>query len=454
MLTLNPRRSWVWVPPSIALIVALCTFALAIGATASAAPQRDTRSASVVTTQAHHKRHHKRQHADRQARLSRQTGRRRVRVAPAPSSPTPPKKEKPTSSKETSHTASTESLVTTKESPTSTKEFPTVTNELPPTTKESLAPVEESNTNTTLQTGMDAGWIYGGQLDLPAAVQLGAKLVRVEFPIEWTPAQLEETIAGYAEKGVRVDALATFEGRTPTPSEAKGLANWVKAYGPGGTFWAGRSDGQLAIQTIEFGNETSAGYQYGDNAGEPSYTARAEAYALRFKEAAEAISATHSKVGLLAVTGDWTGDWLNDIYRAVPNFSNYVAGWITHPYGTSWRQTLEELISQTTSHGAPSTIPIDITEWGLASDNGNCLTANYGWNPCMSYQEAAEVLRKTFAEMRQMLGSRLGMFMLYQVRDQAASGTSTNREDYFGLLQHELQPKGEYTTAAEEILAA
>ncbi len=52
---------------------------------------------------------------------------------------------------------------------------------------------------------MDAGWIYGGRLDLPAAVQLGAKLVRVEFPIEWTPAQLEETIAGYAEEGVRVE---------------------------------------------------------------------------------------------------------------------------------------------------------------------------------------------------------------------------------------------------------
>ena len=56
--------------------------------------------------------------------------------------------------------------------------------------------------------------------------------------------------------------------------------------------------------------------------------------------------------------------------------------------------------------------------------------------------------------MRQLLGSRLGLFLLYQVRDQAPSGTSTNREAYFGLLQHELQPKGEYTTAAEEVLAA
>jgi hypothetical protein len=311
---------------------------------------------------------------------------------------------------------------------------------LPASVKESQAPLEESGAASAIQTGVDAGWAYGGQLDLPAAVQLGAKLVRVEFPIEWTPAQLEATIAAYAEEGVRVDALATFEGRMPTPAEARNLANWAKTYGPGGTFWAGRSDGQLAIQTIEFGNETSAGYQYDDNAGEPSYTLRAETYGVRFKEAVEAISAT--------------GDWLDGIYNAVPNFSHYVAGWVSHPYGTGWRKTLEEVISQTASHGAPSTIPIDVTEWGLASDNGHCLTENYGWNPCMSYKEAAEVLRKTFTEMRQMLGSRLGMFILYQIRDQAASGTSTNREDYFGLLQHELQPKGEYTTAAEEVLAA
>jgi hypothetical protein len=131
-----------------------------------------------------------------------------------------------------------------------------------------------------------------------------------------------------------------------------------------------------------------------------------------------------------------------------------VAGWVSHPYGSGWRNTLEEVISQTASHGAPATIPIDVTEWGLASDNGRCLSENYGWNACMTDQEAAAVLRRTFAEMRQMLGSRLGMFVLYQIRDQSPSGTSTNREQYFGLLQHELQPKGEYTMAAEEILAA
>jgi hypothetical protein len=301
---------------------------------------------------------------------------------------------------------------------------------------------------------MNAGWVYPGQLDMAAATKLGAKLVRVEFPIEWTVAQLERTIAGYAEIGVRVAPLATFDGRLPTPAEAQRLADWAKAYGPGGTFWAGRDDGQLAIQTIEFGNETSNGSQYGEaTADEPSYTARAQTYALRLKEAAESISTSNIHVGLLAVTGDWTGHWMSGMFSAVPNFNNYIAGWVSHPYGASWRKTLEEVISQTAAHGAPSTIPIDITEWGLASDNGRCLTENYGWNPCMNYLEAGETLSKTLAEMRQMLGGRLGMFMLYQSRDQQPSGSTNDREDYFGLLQHEGQSKGAYTQVAEEVLA-
>jgi hypothetical protein len=53
-----------------------------------------------------------------------------------------------------------------------------------------------------------------------------------------------------------------------------------------------------------------------------------------------------------------------------------------------------------------------------------------------------------------MLGSRLDMFMLYQVRDQEATGAGNQRESYFGALQHELQPKGAYTTAVESLLSA
>jgi hypothetical protein len=307
---------------------------------------------------------------------------------------------------------------------------------------------------TGFQPGINAGWVYDGQLDMQSVTILGAKVVRVEFPIEWTAAELERTIVGYAELGIRVAPLATFDGTMPTPAQAQGLALWAKAYGPGGTFWAGRSDGALAIQTIEFGNETSGGYQYGDNAGEPSYQQRAKTYAIRLKEAAQAISAAGVKVGMLAVAEDWTGDWMDGMFSAVPNLGSYLAGWVSHPYGPGWKSKFEDIANQAASHGAPSTIPIDVTEWGLANDNGRTLSENYGYNPSMSYQEAASTLRSTVAEMRAWLGSRVGLFFLYQVRDQQTSGASSEREAYFGALQHEDQSKGPYTQAAQELLAA
>jgi hypothetical protein len=312
-------------------------------------------------------------------------------------------------------------------------------------------PISESPASTTtFQTGIDSG--TNMTLDLQGSVLLGAKLVRIEFPIETTPAQMESVIGGYAAKGIRVLLLSTFRGTLPTPAQAQSLAAVAKTYGPGGTFWATHAGDQAAVQSIEFGNETSYGYQYGDAAGDASYRERAENYARRLQEAAEAISATGIHVGLLAQADDWTGDWVNGMYAAVPNLSRYVAGWTIHPYH-HWRSRMEDLLEQTAAHG-DTTIPIDVTEFGLPNDNGRCLEEDGEYNPCVSYGEAASILRGTVSEMRQMLGSRLGMFILYQVRDQEPTGTSTDSELYYGALQHELQPKGEFTTAVEELLAS
>jgi hypothetical protein len=287
------------------------------------------------------------------------------------------------------------------------------------------------------------------KLDIQGAALLGAKLVRVAFPIDTAPARMEAVIAGYAADGIRVLPLATFGGTLPTPAEAQNLADWATMYGPGGTFWAGRSDGQLAIQSIEFGNETSYGYQYGDAPGDRSFSERAENYARRLREAAEAISTTGVHVGLLAQADDWTGDWVNGMYAAVPNLSDYVAGWTIHPYH-NWIGRLEDLLEQLAAHGAPATIPIDITEWGLPNDNGACLSES----GCPTYGHAATALRAAVAEIRQFLGNRLAMFMLYQIRDERNTGASTDSEYYYGVLQRELQPKGEFTTAVQELLAS
>jgi hypothetical protein len=315
-------------------------------------------------------------------------------------------------------------------------------------------PVEEQPAgSSSFEPGLNSG--SDPTYDLPGAQQLGAKVVRLAFNLGETAQQIEPVVAEYANEGIRVAPMADFDNIIPTPAQAQSLAGWAQAFGPGGTFWAHRSDGSLAMRTIEFGNETSYSYQYSNHTPE-GYASRAQSYALRFAEAANTIKAVNPGVGLLAQgdAGNAGSVWVENLFKAVPNLGTLVAGWTIHPYGPGWRARLQTLISQTAAQGAPATIPIDITEWGLSTDNGSCVTENYGWGTCMTYQQAGETLTQTASEMHQTLGSRMGMLMLYQIRDQQRPGATNNREAYFGAVQHELQPKGAYTTAVKTLLAS
>ena len=334
--------------------------------------------------------------------------------------------------------------------------YPAVSSPVPPVTPPT-PPVSEAppaaSAGITFQPGLNSG--SSTAYDVPGSQELGAKVVRIQWGIEAPPKEMESVIAEYAAEGVRVAPLAVFDSRIPSAAEAANLASWAKTYGPGGTFWAGKSDGQLAIQSIEFGNETSYSYQYPDDSP-AGYATRAQGYATRFAEAAEAIKAANPGVGLLAQgdAGNAGSIWIENMFKAVPDLGQLVAGWTIHPYGPGWRPRLEALVKETAAQGAPATIPIDITEWGLSTDNGHCVTENYGWNTCMSYQEAGEVLTRSVSEMRQTLDGRLGLFLLYDVRDQQPEGASNNRESYFGALQHETQSKGAYTEAVKALMSS
>ncbi|HEY3759755.1 MAG TPA: hypothetical protein VGL37_08330 [Solirubrobacteraceae bacterium] len=325
---------------------------------------------------------------------------------------------------------------------------------LPPITS-GPTPVQEapSGAASTFQPGINSGWDQ--TYDVPGAAKLGAKLVRLDVNLGQTAQEMEPIVAAYAAQGIRVLPLVDFGGTMPTPEQAQSLAGWAKAFGPGGTFWANRTDGGLAIESIEFGNETSYSYQYSNDTA-AGYASRAQAYALRFAEAASAIRAVNPGVGLLAQgdAGNAGSLWVENMFKAVPNLGQLVAGWTIHPYGPGWRARLEALMSETAAQGAPSSIPVDITEWGLSTDGSRCVSENYGWNACMNYGEAGEVLTRTIGEMHEVLGGRFGMLMLYQIRDQKQAGATNERESYFGALQHELQPKGSFTTAVEELLAS
>ena len=99
-------------------------------------------------------------------------------------------------------------------------------------------------------------------------------------------------------------------------------------------------------------------------------------------------------------------------------------------------------------------MPIYVTEWGLATDDGRCLSDNYGWDRCMTYREAAGTLRDTLGEMRARYGDRLRAVILYQLRDQRRSGDDRDREGYFGALRAEGEPKGAWTRAVREQLSS
>ena len=287
--------------------------------------------------------------------------------------------------------------------------------------------------------------------------QLGAHSVRMGYPIETPASQLAGVMEEYAKVGIRIVPLATFTGKVPTSAQAANLASWAAAYGPGGTFWQGKSfPADTAMTDIEFGNETSYTYQFSDNS-EEAIAERAQSYALRFKEAEESIHAVAPDVGLLAQgdNGETDGStWVDNMFKAVPNLAQLVAGWTIHPYGTESVRRINEMIAQTQAAGAPSTIPIYVTEWGLSTDNGRCLSENYGWNPCMNYEEAATDLATSVTTMHEHFGGRLRAVYLYQAQDLASSGSSTNREEYFGALQQDGARKGAYTTEVEALLHA
>ncbi len=302
------------------------------------------------------------------------------------------------------------------------------------------------------------GVVSGSALtyELPFIQTLGAHTARLEFAINTPVSQMKATLEAYASAGIQPLLLASFYGRIPSPAEAQNLATWAAAFGPGGSAWQGKSEpANTAVTHIEFGNETSYEYQFSDNST-AGYASRAQSYALRFAEAATAIRAAAPSVGLLA-QGDSGGNgpaWANQMFKAVPNLGQLVAGWTIHPYGPEWQSRIDNLISTTQADGAPSTIPIYITEWGLDSDNGQCLENNFGWNDCMSYEEAATVLNSTISSMRARYGSRLAATYLFQANDQQPSGVSSGMESHFGALQNDGSPKGAYTSVVESLLSA
>lgn len=307
------------------------------------------------------------------------------------------------------------------------------------------------STSSNFAMGINSGSAIDWQLGF--ITKLSAQHVRMEFDIDTDVSEIAPIVLHYAQAGIQPLLLAGFQGRTPTAAEAQHLATWAAAFGPGGTFWQGKNvDPSTAVTRIEFGNETNNPYQYtgwtlaDDWYRNSAYLDRAKEYARQAKNAAIAVAGANPKVGILAVGDQYSGytTWINAMFDAVPDLANYVAGWTVHPYGPQWQIPMDNMLAAMKARGAADK-PLYATEWGVSSDNGRCLSDNFGWDKCMSYTTAASTLKSVIAGMRARYGSRLASVYLYSTSDLKATGTSTDREQYFGALQSDKSPKGAYT---------
>jgi hypothetical protein len=303
-----------------------------------------------------------------------------------------------------------------------------------------------------LVSGPAAPW----EARMIGSADLHPKVVRVPLRIGTPVSQVRGTVAALAARHVQALLLAEFYGRIPSVSEARSLAAWAHAFGPGGSFWRGRRDGGLAVRYIEFGNETNGAYQFGGcGPGCSSYGERAQQYALRLKDAQQAIHGRGGNrgVGLLAVSDDHgPTTWADNMYRAVPDLGSRVAGWTEHPYGPGYRTKMNNLLRGVRRHGGGDK-PVFVTEFGISTDNGRCLSSNYGWPRCLTYAQAASDLRRAVAALHASYPQIAELF-LFEQRDSQRSGASRDREGYFGVVQNKGQRKGAYTSAIRSLLTS
>ncbi len=280
--------------------------------------------------------------------------------------------------------------------------------------------------------------------DFRAVGELHARLVRLHIdPREAGSRWLRWVARNYARVGARIQPVVTFDGRMLTPAEVQDLVGLDRVPG---------------LQDVELGNETSYGYQYRDGYTASSYKERARVYAVRVKEAAEALN-PHG-IGVLAQAedgGSGSPVWVHEMFAAVPDLSQYVAGWTIHPYpnqrtaggtDTYGIPKMRRMVADLAEEG-DTTTPIDITEWGVASDNG----AKLSDGASLTSAEAAQVVRNTLPSLLAAAGSHpIASLLVYQVRDQRRPRASDDYEDYFGALTRNDGSKGPFTAAIARLM--
>lgn len=317
------------------------------------------------------------------------------------------------------------------------------------------------------------------------AAYLGASVARVGLKSNLTVAQILPIKRAYDARDIEIILVAEADQAGPTPDKAANLASWAKHFGPKGRYARSQIGKRVVgrpVRHIEFGNEN--GYIFinpktGKNvkAG-PKGGGR---YAKNYSAAYRAINGRKGNraVGLLAqADAAAVGTWVNRMFKAQPSLGRKVAdrgGWVVHPYGPGWKRKLDAVVKQTCRKGASSSIPLFITEWGVAStSNGRTLKPNnFGWERVrrsggrrMKYAQAARALRGAVKGMSKNFGSRIHRLILFQQSDGGSEpgegGPVKNLRDlYMGVLKarffdlrnspFQRRHKGDYTNAVKKL---
>ena len=278
-----------------------------------------------------------------------------------------------------------------------------------------------------------------------SAASLGAQVLRVEFEAGTPLAEVGAEVAAAAARGVQLQPLIGWAKGAPAP-DLTFLAGWARTFGPYGSFWSG-GRGHYAVTEIELGNENSYAYKSGDPHG-PEYGRLARTYGTRALEAARAVEAANPGVGLLVEleSGGTDSDaWVSGVLGAGGGqLVDLMRGPVVHAYGPGWRTKLERERSRLAAHGVDK--PYFMTEWGVATDDGQRLGDNLGFPADLTYDDAGRLVDDAVATMA-ALPTQLRQVLLYQARDQRMPGTGA-REHYFGLLTVSGADKGDLTRAA------
>lgn len=316
-----------------------------------------------------------------------------------------------------------------------------------------LAILQKSNDANAATLGMQYGIVTGGDTNrgVDGAASLGINLARF-YEIERidSPSILDSQVLNAVTKGVEPLLLVDDDnmGRT---AEAGNAGEIAARFGPGGTFWQngqpGAGYGQFAPRWLEWGNETS--YSYSPKPGLEG----GDEYAFSAMSAAQAMRTANPNMGLIIQGED--GDsgstrWLDLVFTATPDINSWVAGWTVHPYGPTTAR-MDRMVTLLSQKGVASA-PIFITEDGLATDNGNTLSNNYGWPTNMTYDQASASINQKVAGIKsKSYASRVRTYIQYQAHDQRATGLTTEREHYFGILKSDGTDKGTYTSTVRTL---